>query len=129
MPRHAIEVPSSHEELGAYSHIVDDGRGTLYVSGQIPVDEAGSFIGSDDIRVQSRQTLENLRAALDAAGVTTNDVVKLTTYLVDADDISGLASVRSEFFEPPFPASSVVIVAALLDARWRVEIDAVAVRG
>lgn len=125
MPEHQ---PAVHSELGDYSHVLDDGLGTFYISGQVPVDPGGEFVGSDDMEVQTRRVFENLVAVLGSVDLSIDSLVKLTVFLVDRADAAGYSAVRREFLTYPFPVSSVVIVASLLDPRWKLEVDAVAVR-
>jgi enamine deaminase RidA (YjgF/YER057c/UK114 family) len=116
-----------HRELGSYSHIMFDGDRTFYISGQVPLTPAGDLVG-DDAAAQARQVFANLAAALAAMNLDTHDVVKLTTYLTDRAHAAAFAATRDEFLAPPYPASAVVLVSGLLDARWKLEVEAIAVR-
>jgi enamine deaminase RidA (YjgF/YER057c/UK114 family) len=127
MSRKQIEVGGSHQELGNYSHVVHDGRGTFYISGQGPVDTTGALVGADDATAQTRQVMQNIVAAVEAAGLTSDAVVRMTVYLVDRTVVPAFVAARTDFFSAPFPASTVVIVSGLIDEDWKLEIDAVAV--
>ena len=71
-----------------YSQVVEvRGGRTLYISGQIAVDSSGNLVGSGDFTAQVEQVFANLKARLDEAGASFNDVVKLNFYLVDADNL------------------------------------------
>jgi reactive intermediate/imine deaminase len=124
--RHHLR-PEGSPPVNGYSHAVEfDGR-MVAVSGQVPLDAAGNLVGRDDIRAQARQVFENLTTALTAAGATWEDVVMLTVYLTDLADLADFRSVRDEYIsaERP-PASSLVQVSGLVNAAFRIEIDALA---
>ena len=103
------------------------GKRTIYVSGQVGLDEKGNLAGGKgDAEAQTRQAFRNMKAVLEAAGATMDDVVKLTTVVVRLPDFPKIAAVRKEFFREPYPAST-TFVAALLNPDWLVEVEAIAV--
>lgn len=126
--RKKISTPKIHAELGSYSHVIEDGAGTVYISGQVPVDSDGVTVDPGDPAAQAEQVMANLVGALEGAGLTPQDVVKLTAYLTKREYAASYASARSNAFEAPFPASSVVIVPELLDSEWCLEVEAIAHR-
>jgi reactive intermediate/imine deaminase len=127
--REVVEVPAIAPPSGSYSHGVLAGGRTVFVSGQVGTDPAGELAGAD-AESQARQAFRNLEAVLAAAGSDFGSVVKLTAYLTDRAQVADLAKARAEFVAEPFPASTVVVVPALLDPEWLLEIEAVAlVRG
>ncbi len=79
-----------------------------------------------DPEAQTRQAFKNMKAVLEAAGASMDDVVKLTTIAVRTADFPKIAAVRKEFFKEPYPAST-TFVAQLLNSDWLVEIEAIAV--
>ena len=97
----------------------------MFVSGQIPIDpQTGQFV-SGGIAEQTEQVLKNLRAVLEAAGSSLDQVVKTTVFLADMKEFSGMNEVYARFFSGPPPARATVAAAGLpRDAR--VEIEAVA---
>lgn len=98
---------------------------TVYVSGQVPVDEGGAIAG-DDIATQTAQVLANLERALAAAGATPAHVVKTLVILTDIKrDFAGMNAVYRDFFPHPLPARSTIGAALAIDVL--VEIEAVAV--
>lgn len=101
--------------------------GTVFVSGQVALDRAGNLVGEGDCGAQAEQCLRNIGAALEAAGAAWDDVVKLTTFLVDASDYQAYADARLRMFPAGGPASSTVIVAALVRPEFLIEIEAVAI--
>lgn len=117
----------------AYSHAVKaTGGSTVYISGQVAIDAAGSIVGVGDLEAQTEQVMVNLGIALAAAGGSFADIVKLTTYVVDYHPAMRptITSVRSRHItggDPP--ASTLVGVSALAAPEWLIEIEAVAVIG
>jgi enamine deaminase RidA (YjgF/YER057c/UK114 family) len=95
------------------------------VSGTGPIWEDGSF--DDDVGAQARRCLEIVVAALDGLGAAPKHVVRTRIYLVDAADIDAVGPVHAEFFGEARPAATAVVVAGLLDPRWKVEIEAEAI--
>ena len=116
--------------VGTYSQAVRVETGDavwIHVSGQIAIDLEGNLVGPGDLRVQTRQVFENLRAILEAHGATFADVVKIGTYLTTLDDLAGMREVRSEYLTSKPPASTAVQVAGLVVPDALIEIDLVAV--
>ena len=122
-----IQTPNAPAAIGPYSQAIQAG-GTIYVSGQLPINPAtGEFAGAD-IRAQARQSLENIKAILAAAGTDMAHVVKTTVLLQDMADFAAMNEVYAEYFSEPYPARAAFQVAKLpKDAL--VEIEAVAVTG
>jgi 2-iminobutanoate/2-iminopropanoate deaminase len=116
--------------VGTYSQAVRVETGDavwIYVSGQIAIDLEGNLVGPGDLRAQTRQVFESLRAILEAHGATFADVVKIGTYLTTLDDLAGMREVRSEYLTSEPPASTAVQVVALVVPDALIEIDLVAV--
>jgi 2-iminobutanoate/2-iminopropanoate deaminase len=116
--------------VGTYSQAVRVETGDavwIHVSGQIAIDLEGNLVGPGDLRAQTRQVFENLRAILEAHGATFADVVKIGTYLTTLDDLAGMREVRSEYLTSEPPASTAVQVVALVVPDASIEIDLVAV--
>lgn len=109
--------------IGPYSQAVEL-NGTLYVSGQLPVDPATGIM-PQGIEAQTEQSLKNIGAILEAAGLTYNDVVKTTVLLADMADFGAMNAVYARFFTQDKPAR-VCFQAAALPKNALVEIDAVA---
>ena len=114
-----------------YSHIAKVNRGTIvYVSGQVPTDATGKLIGEGDFEAQVEQIFRNLKLAIEAAGGTMADIVKLNYYLVAEVDqaiVPKLRPIRDRYInvEKP-PASTFVVVSRLMRPGWLIEIEAVA---
>jgi len=126
MHRTVVRVPAIAAPRGHYSHAVMAQGRTLYVAGQVPVDADGAVVGSD-AATQAGQVLSNLRAVLEAASATLDDVVRTTVYLTDLDDRAAVGEVRRAHFVGDPPANTLLVVAGLADPRYLVEIDAIAV--
>ena len=97
------------------------GAGLLFVAGQAPFDAQGNMVGKT-IAEQTRATLENVKAIVEAAGATLADVVKVNVYLTDLANFGAMNEVYASFFPDPYPARTTV-QAGLLG--FLVEIDAV----
>ena len=99
----------------------------LHLSGQIAQAENGSLVGAGDIIAQARQVLENLRIVLAGVGGTMEDVQKVTIFVTDMARLMDIRAVLAEFFPPPYPASTLVQVTALVRPEYLIEIEAIAV--
>ena len=106
---------------------VPPGARMFYVSGQVGVDSRGKLQAG--IEKQCEQVFKNIGQVLKSAGMGFSDIVKVTTFLTDSRFIVPYRTVRDRFFaEPPYPASTLLIVAGLADPGMLVEIEAVAAR-
>ncbi len=101
-------------------------QATLYVAGQIGIDAKG--VASPDFEAQTRQTWANIATILGEAGMTLQDIVKTTIYLVDRADYATFVKVRTEVLNGHKPASTLVYVSGLVKPEWKVEIDVIAAR-
>ena len=95
----------------------------LFISGTVGQDNG--VLAGPDCESQTRQTFANIKAITEAAGATMGDVVKITCFLVDVADYAAYGKVRSEVFPSNPPASSTVMVAALVRPEYLVEVEAV----
>jgi enamine deaminase RidA (YjgF/YER057c/UK114 family) len=101
---------------------------TIYISGQVALDQSGNLVGPDDLRAQTQQVFTNLKAALEAAGADFNHVVKLSYYLLDISQIQIVREARDQFVNAQSPpASSAVEVRRLVRDDFLIEVDAIAV--
>ena len=123
--------PEGLPHTPAYSQVVvASGTRTIYVSGQIAVDEKGAVVGAGDLGAQTTQAMRNLGLALAAAGATFADLVKTTTYVVDyrPEHRAIIGRARGAFYaDITPPASTLVGVSALAAPEWLIEIEGVAV--
>jgi enamine deaminase RidA (YjgF/YER057c/UK114 family) len=115
-----------------YSHIAKVNHGTIvYLAGQVSSDASGTLIGEGNFEAQAEQVFRNLKIAVEAAGGTMADIVKLNIYLVaeiDQAAVPKLRAIRDRYVnvETP-PASTLVVVSRLARPGWLVEIEAIAV--
>ena len=114
-----------------YSHIAKVNRGTIvYLAGQVASDASGKLIGEGNFEAQVEQVFRNLKIAIEVAGGTMADIVKLNIYLVaavDQSEVPKLRAIRNRYVnvEKP-PASTLVVVSRLAQPGWLIEIEAVA---
>jgi len=124
MNREIIATDRAPAAVGPYSQGVRV-DGLLFTAGQIPLDPATGQLVEDGIEAQTRQSLANLQAILEAAGSSLADVVKVTVFLIDMTEFKAMNGIYAQFFPDSPPARSAVQVGALpLGAR--IEIEAVA---
>ena len=121
-----VSSGSPFEPTIGFSRAVRAGDRVL-VSGTAPVWPSGDV--DPDVAVQMGRCLEIVLDALGSLGARREDVVRTRTYLVDPRDWSEVGRVHGEVFGDVRPASTMLVVAALLDPRWRVELEAEAVIG
>lgn len=119
-----IETANAPKAIGPYSQAVVH-NGTVYASGQIPLDPATNDLVNDNITIQTTQVLENLKAVLEAAGSSLERVLKTTVYLRDMDEFPLMNEVYGKYFTSSWPARATV-QAARLPKDVRVEIDCIA---
>ncbi len=121
-----ISTPNAPAAIGPYSQAVEV-NGTLYISGQIPFVPETMTVISDDVKEQTRQSLENLKAILEAAGYTFEDAVKVGVFIKDMNDFGAINEVYAEYLGHVNPARACVEVARL-PRDVKVEIELIAVK-
>jgi enamine deaminase RidA (YjgF/YER057c/UK114 family) len=114
-----------------YSHVAKVNKGTLvYIAGQVSSDASGKLVGEGNFEAQVEQVFKNVKLALEAAGATMADIVKLNTYLVaevSQDDLPKMRAVRDRYLNKDKPpASTLVVVSRLARPGWLIEVEAVA---
>ena len=122
--KQVIHTDSAPAAIGPYSQAIQIGD-LLFVSGQVPIDPSTGAIVEGDVKAQAQQSLNNLKAILNAAGTNMGAVVKTTVFLADMNDFAAMNEVYAQFFQEPFPARSAV-QAARLPKDAKVEIAAIA---
>jgi enamine deaminase RidA (YjgF/YER057c/UK114 family) len=123
----ALFVPTA-----GYSQVAEIRSGKLvYIAGQVPFNRAGQLVGKDDFLVQAGQVFENLKAAVEAAGGSFNDIVKLNYFAAEGVDTALLPEVlkvRDRYVNTKAPpVSTFVFVTRLVRPEWLIEVEAVAV--
>lgn len=121
-----ISTQKAPAAIGPYSQAIQVGN-LVYTSGQLPIDPATGVFAEGGIREQTRQSLANVKAILEEAGMSMNQVVKTTVFLADMGDFAEMNSVYAEFFAAPYPARSAVAVKTLPKGAL-VEIEVLAAR-
>lgn len=113
MKKNIIATTSAPAAIGPYSQAIDCGS-FIVTSGQVPIDPATGNLVEGDITVQTRQSLTNVKAIVEAAGLTMDHVAKTTVFLQNMGDFAAMNAVYAEFFtEGNYPARSAVEVGAL----------------
>jgi reactive intermediate/imine deaminase len=121
--KRTIRTDAAPGAIGPYSQAVAV-DGWLWVSGQIPTDPASGELVSDDIAAATRRVLDNLKAVIEAAGGTLDQVVRVTIYLTDLANFQTVNAVYAEYFIESPPARACVEVSGLPKGA-EVEMDAV----
>ena len=122
----AISTPNAPAAIGPYSQAIE-ANGTVYVSGQLPINPTTSEFAEGGIKELARQSLTNIKNILAAEGMTMANVAKVTVLLADISNFAAVNEVYAEFFEAPYPARSAFAVAALPKGA-AIEIEAIAVK-
>lgn len=112
--------------IGPYSQAIE-ANGTIYVSGQLPINPATGEFAEGGIKELTAQSLTNIKNILAEAGLTMANVVKTSVFLADMADFAEMNEVYAQFFSAPFPARSAVAVKTL-PKNARVEIECIAVK-
>jgi enamine deaminase RidA (YjgF/YER057c/UK114 family) len=130
-PSKEFSSPKTLIPPAGYSHIAKVNHGTIvYLAGQVASDASGKLVGEGNFEAQAEQVFRNLKIAVEAAGGTMADIVKLNIYLVaqvDQAEVLKLRAIRNRYVntEKP-PASTLVVVSRLAQPGWLIEIEAVA---
>lgn len=122
-----ISTQNAPAAIGPYSQAIEV-NGFVYASGQLPIDPATGAFPEGGVKEQTRQSLLNVKAILEEAGLALSNVVKTTVYLADMGDFAAMNEVYSQFFAQPFPARSAIAVKALPKGAL-VEVEVVVARG
>ncbi len=122
--------PQTMPTVPGYSQVVETRGGrTIYIAGQVALDQTGALVGANDVGAQAAQALTNIRLALEAVGASWAHVVKLTHFVTDlATALPAYRAIRqtSVRLQPP-PASTFVEVRRLFRDEFLIEIEAIAV--
>lgn len=121
-----ISTQNAPAAIGPYSQAIEV-NGFVYASGQLPIDPATGAFPEGGVKEQTRQSILNVKAILEEAGLALSNVVKTTVYLADMGDFAAMNEVYSQFFAQPFPARSAIAVKALPKGAL-VEVEVVAAR-
>jgi len=127
MSREIIHTRHAPAAIGPYSQAVKHGQ-MVFLSGQIPLDPATGEVVPGGIEAQARRAFDNLKAVVEAAGGTLDNVVRLGLYLTDLTQFTTVNAVMAEYFTAPYPARSTIEVAGLPKG-VPFEVDAILVLG
>jgi len=125
MSREVI-APDNVFKARGYSHAFKVGN-TIYVAGQAPFDQDMRLVGKGDIVAQAELSFENLKRVLQAGGATMADIVMLTYYFKNIDDLAKTGDVLREHLQRPYPPATALEVSRLVDPDQLIEVDAIAV--
>lgn len=112
MAKQTIYTAKAPAAIGTYSQAIR-AAGTVYLSGQIPLDPATGQLVDGDIRAQIHQVFRNLAAVAEAAGLGLESAVKVNIFLTDLGHFATVNEIMAEYFPQPFPARAAIGVAAL----------------
>ena len=121
-----ISTPKAPAAIGPYSQAVE-ANGTIYISGQIPINPESGKIEATDITGQTQQVFRNIQAILEEAGCSFLDVVKMTVFLSDMEHFAAMNEVYKTIYTSDCPARSAFAVKALPMGAL-VEIETIAVK-
>ena len=129
MPKQQVQSPKLAEPSGHFSHAtVTEARGRLlFISGMVAKRADGSIAGVGDIEAQTRQVCENLKAAVEEAGGTLEDICRVDVFVRNMEHFDKIHKVRREYFTAPGPASTMVEVSKMTSPEYLIEISAIAV--
>lgn len=119
-----ISTQDAPEAVGAYSQATTNGD-LVFTAGQIPLTSDGDLLDDEEIAVQTRQSLENIKAILEEEGLTMQDVLKTTVFLGDIEDFDEMNDAYQEYFQDNPPARSAFEVGNLPKGIG-IEIEAIA---
>lgn len=124
--RQAIHTDKAPQAIGSYSQAIQMDK-FIFLSGQIPLDPATMQLVSGDITAQTKQVFENMQAVAEASKVELKDIVKLTVYLININDVAVVNEMIAEYIPKPFPARTTIQVSAL-PKNSLIEIEAIIVK-
>jgi len=124
----AFNAPGVVKPFGIFSSAAWQPEGkVLHISGHVSQDMDGNTVGVGDITAQTRQVLDNISKVIEGVGGRMSDIVKVTVFVTDMSMLDEIHRVRSEYFTPPYPASTLVQVNSLVRPEYLIEIEAIAV--
>lgn len=101
----------------------------VFLSGQASLDRDGAIVGAGDFDAQAHQTFANIKAVLEAAGSSLDNVVKVTIFLKDMANFPKILDLRKRYFSKPYPADTIVEISALGLPELEIEIEAIGLVG
>ncbi|TXJ25907.1 MAG: RidA family protein [Chitinophagaceae bacterium] len=126
MDKIIINTPDAPAPIGPYNQAIMTGD-TLYLSGQVCINPATGELDNKDVQAETHRSMQNLKAVLQAAGMSFRNVVKTTIFITDMKKFGEINEVYGKYFEGDYPARETVQVAAL-PKFVNVEISMIAVK-
>jgi 2-iminobutanoate/2-iminopropanoate deaminase len=129
MPTRQVVSPKAlPTPYGVWSPAIlsEGSRRTLYISGLTSRDSAGNVVGEGSYRAQTKQICENLKATVESVGGRLENIVSMTVFVCDVGGFKDIHEVRREYFPKEPPASTMVQISRLIEARCLIEINAIA---
>ncbi len=123
MSKSVIQTDQAPQAIGTYSQAIKSGT-TVYLSGQIPLVPETMQVISEDFAEQAQQVFKNVQAVCEAAGGSTNHLVKVNIFLTDLSNFATVNEIMSQYFSKPYPARAAVQVSAL-PKDVQIEIDGI----
>src|SRR3954449_6151226 len=129
MSRKQVQSDKIRQPSGHFSHAISvDAKGRLvFISGMTSRRADGTVAGVGDIEAQTRQVCENIKAAVEAAGGSMDDICRVDVYIRNMEQFEAIHKIRREYFKEPLPASTMVEVVKMTHPDYLIEINAVAV--
>lgn len=129
MPKQKIVSGKLANPSGHFSHatMVEASGRLVFISGMVAKRADGALVGAGDIEAQTRQVCENVKAAIEEAGGTMDDICRVDVYVRNMEHFDKIHKVRREFFKEPAPASTMVEVTKFTSPDWLIEMNAIAV--
>lgn len=129
MPKTQIVSKKLAKPSGHFSHatMIEASGRLVFISGMVAKGADGTLVGPGDIEAQTRQVCENVKAAIEEAGGTMDDICRVDVYVRNMEHFDKIHKVRREFFKEPAPASTMVEVTKFTSPDWLIEMNAIAV--
>ena len=129
MPKKQVTSSKLRQPSGHFSHAtMAEARGRMvFISGMTSRRADGTIAGIGDIEAQTRQVCENLKAAVEEAGGTLDDVCRVDVYVRNMEHFEAIHKVRAQYFKEPLPASTMVEITKMTSPEYLIEINAIAV--
>ena len=129
MPKKQIVSKKLSNPSGHFSHatMIEASGRLVFISGMVAKRADGTLVGPGDIEAQTRQVCENVKAAIEEAGGTMDDICRVDVYVRNMEHFDKIHKVRREFFKESAPASTMVEVTKFTSPDWLIEMNAIAV--
>jgi len=129
MPKREVTTDRIRKPSGVFSQatVVEASGRIVFISGMTARRPDGTIAGIGDITAQTKQVLENIKSAVEAAGGTMDHICRVDVYVRNMEHFDKIHKVRREYFKPPAPASTMVEIAKMTSPEYLIEINAIAV--